>query len=129
MQSAATKAINTGLDFGASKTYQRTSSLSDQDQVNFSLELWKKAFKDACERLCPVRAGGHECGCLPVLARLVELMRNLQDRDDQYKTLLNEKLQMADSSGFIQSYRKELGDSLVEYFKLKCWVYWHSIMF
>ncbi|CAL5415145.1 unnamed protein product [Camellia sinensis] len=43
----------------------------------------------------------------------VELMRNLQDRDDQYKTLLNEKLQMADSSGFIQSYRKELGDSLV----------------
>ncbi|KAL7232754.1 hypothetical protein ACSBR2_010712 [Camellia fascicularis] len=71
MQSAATKAINTGLDFGASKTYQRTSSLSDQDQVNFSLELWKKAFKDACERLCPVRAGGHECGCLPVLARLI----------------------------------------------------------
>ncbi|KAI8533437.1 hypothetical protein RHMOL_Rhmol10G0010200 [Rhododendron molle] len=55
----------------ASKTYQRTSSSSDQDQVNISLELWKKAFKDACERICPLRAGGHECGCLPVLPRLI----------------------------------------------------------
>ncbi|XP_030527567.1 uncharacterized protein LOC115738907 isoform X2 [Rhodamnia argentea] len=38
---------------------------------NFSVDLWKKAFKDARERLCPIRAGGHECGCLPLLARLV----------------------------------------------------------
>ncbi|KAK7288597.1 hypothetical protein RIF29_02063 [Crotalaria pallida] len=28
------------------------------------------AFNDACERLCPLRGGGHECGCLPVIARL-----------------------------------------------------------
>ncbi|KAK3003281.1 hypothetical protein RJ639_007146 [Escallonia herrerae] len=42
----------------------------------------------------------------------VELMRNLDDRDDQYKTLLNEKLHMADGSGLIQVYRKELGDRL-----------------
>lgn len=56
----------------ASKTYQRTSSSGDQGQVNISLELWKKAFKDARERICPLRAGGHECGCLPVLPRLVK---------------------------------------------------------
>ncbi|KAK3011957.1 hypothetical protein RJ639_012539 [Escallonia herrerae] len=42
----------------------------------------------------------------------VELMRNLDDRDDQYKTLLDEKLHMADGSGLIQVHRKELGDRL-----------------
>ncbi|KAK9287773.1 hypothetical protein L1049_016213 [Liquidambar formosana] len=42
----------------------------------------------------------------------VEFMRNLEDRDDQYKTMLGEKLQMADSSGLIQVYRKELGNRL-----------------
>ncbi|KAJ8767739.1 hypothetical protein K2173_020679 [Erythroxylum novogranatense] len=49
----------------------RTSNPGDEDQVNFSQDLWEKAFKDACERLCPVRAGGHECGCLLALARLI----------------------------------------------------------
>ncbi|XAR48165.1 hypothetical protein NMG60_11030897 [Bertholletia excelsa] len=69
------------------KTNSRSSSsrrsknaLGDQEQGSFSVELWKKAFKDACERLCPIRAGGHECGCLPVLARLV--MEQLVDRLD-----------------------------------------------
>ncbi|GFZ21159.1 hypothetical protein Acr_29g0003210 [Actinidia rufa] len=69
------------------KTSSRVSSsrkskfaLGDQEQGSFSIELWKKAFKDACERLCPIRAGGHECGCLPVLARLV--MEKLVDRLD-----------------------------------------------
>ena len=33
-----------------------------------------------------------------------ELMRNLDARDDQYKTLLDEKLQISDSSGVIQAY-------------------------
>ncbi|KAL2459389.1 putative GTP diphosphokinase CRSH [Forsythia ovata] len=42
----------------------------------------------------------------------VEFMRNLEDRDAQYKTLLNKKLEMADSSGLIQAYTKELGDRL-----------------
>nr|DAD21321.1 TPA_asm: hypothetical protein HUJ06_022784 [Nelumbo nucifera] len=46
-------------------------SLGDQEPGNFSLHLWKEAFRDACEKLCPVRAGGYECGCLHVLARLV----------------------------------------------------------
>lgn len=39
-------------------------------------------------------------------------MRNLEDRDAQYKTLLNKKLEMGDSSGLIQAYTKELGDRL-----------------
>ncbi|WVZ06879.1 hypothetical protein V8G54_020225 [Vigna mungo] len=46
-------------------------ALGDQNQGNFSINLWRNAFRDAFQRLCPVRAGGHECGCLPVLARMV----------------------------------------------------------
>ncbi|KAM4091228.1 hypothetical protein ACJW30_09G122000 [Castanea mollissima] len=46
-------------------------TLGDQQQGSFSINLWKKAFQDAFQRLCPVRAGGHGCGCLPVLARMV----------------------------------------------------------
>ncbi|XP_058071711.1 uncharacterized protein LOC131220849 isoform X2 [Magnolia sinica] len=45
--------------------------LGDQQQGSFSINLWKNAFLDAFQRLCPVRAAGHECGCLPVLARMV----------------------------------------------------------
>ncbi|ESR51321.1 hypothetical protein CICLE_v10030641mg [Citrus x clementina] len=65
MQSAAVKGSS------SRKASGRRNGLGDQEQGNFSIELWKKAFKDACERLCPVQAGGHECGCLPVLAKLV----------------------------------------------------------
>lgn len=46
-------------------------ALGDQKQGSFSINLWKNAFHDAFRRLCPVRAGGHDCGCLPVLARKV----------------------------------------------------------
>ncbi|CAL0310045.1 unnamed protein product [Lupinus luteus] len=46
-------------------------SPADQKQGNLSINLWRKAFRDAFRCLCPVRAGGHECGCLPVLARMV----------------------------------------------------------
>ncbi|KAJ1269083.1 hypothetical protein BS78_07G183500 [Paspalum vaginatum] len=46
-------------------------SLGDQQQGTFSVNLWKAAFHDAFSRMCPLRAGGHECGCLPVLAKLV----------------------------------------------------------
>ena len=73
MQSAAMKEICTDTNSDTRKSFGRTSSSSDQEQVSFALDLWKKAFKDANERLCPVRAGGHECGCLPVLASLVTI--------------------------------------------------------
>ncbi len=39
-------------------------------------------------------------------------MRNLEDKDDEYKAMLNEKLQMADNSGLIQAYSKDLGNRL-----------------
>ncbi|KAF5187656.1 Nucleolar protein gar2-like protein [Thalictrum thalictroides] len=46
-------------------------SSGDHKQGCFSINLWRSAFEDAFQKLCPVRAGGHECGCLPVLARMV----------------------------------------------------------
>uniref|UniRef100_A0ACD5ZUV3 Uncharacterized protein n=1 Tax=Avena sativa TaxID=4498 RepID=A0ACD5ZUV3_AVESA len=46
-------------------------SLGDQQQGTFSVNLWKAAFHDVFSRICPLRAGGHECGCLPVLTKLV----------------------------------------------------------
>nr|KJB11645.1 hypothetical protein B456_001G269300 [Gossypium raimondii] len=71
MQSEGKKEIYEGKGSGSSKSYGRIPSSSNQDQVNFSLDHWKKAFKDACERLCPVRAAGHECGCLCLLSKLI----------------------------------------------------------
>lgn len=57
-------------------------SLGDQQQGNFSVSLWRSTFQDAFQRLCPVRASGHECGCLPVIARMV---RFIQERKvEQY---------------------------------------------
>jgi hypothetical protein len=60
-------------NMSSSKTVGRLlgPALGDQQQGSFSINLWKIAFQDASQRLCPVRAGGHECGCLPVLARMV----------------------------------------------------------
>ncbi|KAJ6719279.1 NUCLEAR PORE COMPLEX PROTEIN NUP205 [Salix purpurea] len=74
MQSTAVKSSN------SRKTHARRHGLGDQEQGNLAIDLWKKAFRDSCERLCPVRAGGHECGCLPVLSRLV--MEQLVSRLD-----------------------------------------------
>ncbi|CAA7057080.1 unnamed protein product [Microthlaspi erraticum] len=46
-------------------------SLGDEKQGTFSISLWKSAFRDALQRLCPMRGAGHECGCLPLLATMV----------------------------------------------------------
>nr|KYP63371.1 hypothetical protein KK1_017940 [Cajanus cajan] len=53
------------------KNYKNMPSSFDQEQGNLSLDIWKNAFREACERLCPIRAGGHECGCLSLLPRLI----------------------------------------------------------
>ncbi|KAI3812425.1 hypothetical protein L1987_17133 [Smallanthus sonchifolius] len=79
MQSTATNASGKMIGQNSKKQSGSKNGLGNQ-QGNFSIELWKKAFRDACERLCPTRAGGHECGCLPVLPRLV--MEQLVDRLD-----------------------------------------------
>ncbi|KAG9141965.1 hypothetical protein Leryth_009325 [Lithospermum erythrorhizon] len=71
MQSGAAKAVRRSMPSDLNKVKRHTSTSSEQESVNLSLELWKRAFKDACERICPVRAAGHECGCLPVLSRLI----------------------------------------------------------
>lgn len=80
MQNTAANSGGRSVSASVTKTYGRRCSLGDQEQGNFSIALWKKAFKDASERLCPVRAGGHECGCLPLLSRLV--MEQLVSRLD-----------------------------------------------
>lgn len=73
MQTGAANAIRTSISCNSSKLYRRTSSWSAEQQGNFSMELWKKALRDACKRMCPVRGGGHghDCGCLPMLSKLV----------------------------------------------------------
>ncbi|GER56424.1 hypothetical protein STAS_34152, partial [Striga asiatica] len=66
---------------GAKKAINgRRNCLGDNEQGSFSIEIWKKAFKDACERLCPIRAVQHECGCLSALITLV--MEQLVNRLD-----------------------------------------------
>ncbi|KAG8475509.1 hypothetical protein CXB51_032267 [Gossypium anomalum] len=86
MQSAAAKSSS------STKTSTKRYGLGDEEQGNFSVELWKKAFKDACERLCPIRACGHECGCLSTLAKLV--MEQLVGRLDvaMFNAILRESV-------------------------------------
>ncbi|XP_078163464.1 uncharacterized protein LOC144558502 [Carex rostrata] len=43
----------------------------DRKQGNISVNLWTMAFHDAFTKLCPLRAGGSKCGCLPALTKLV----------------------------------------------------------
>jgi hypothetical protein len=74
MQLVDAKITHKDVGSASSKSFTKTlssSSSHDQEMGNLSLDIWKKAFREACERICPVRAGGHECGCLPVLPRLV----------------------------------------------------------
>lgn len=53
------------------KIYERESSLGEKTHASCSFQIWKIAFQDAREMLCPVRAEGHECGCLPMLAKQI----------------------------------------------------------
>lgn len=73
MQHVDTKLTKKEVACGSRKSNRRISSSCDQEQGNLSLDIWNNAFKEACERICPIRDGGHECGCLPMLPRLVSL--------------------------------------------------------
>ncbi|CAM0949976.1 unnamed protein product [Alopecurus aequalis] len=55
----------------AKKRYGKITVVGNQQQATLSIDIWKKAFKQASEKICPVRAAGHDCGCLPMLAKLV----------------------------------------------------------
>ncbi|CAN8260785.1 unnamed protein product [Cochlearia groenlandica] len=73
MQSSAasTRELDKANGSASKKNCGRSQISVNQEQGDFSLELWKKAFRDAHKRLCPLRATGHECGCLSVPARLI----------------------------------------------------------
>lgn len=73
MQPTVAKGSNRERSSGKKNTGSRRNYLGSHEQASFSIELWKKAFKDACERLCPIQAGGHECGCLSALVIMVSL--------------------------------------------------------
>ncbi|KAJ4904890.1 nucleolar protein gar2-related [Raphanus sativus] len=45
--------------------------MGDQEKGSFSISLWQNAFNVALSRLCPMRGEGHECGCLPILSKMV----------------------------------------------------------
>ncbi|KAH0854237.1 LOW QUALITY PROTEIN: hypothetical protein HID58_090091 [Brassica napus] len=64
MQSAAVKG-------SMSRKVSGKRRLGHKNQGLYAIELWKSAFKAACERLCPLRGSRQECGCLPMLAKLV----------------------------------------------------------
>ncbi|XP_004234229.2 uncharacterized protein [Solanum lycopersicum] len=71
MQSGAATAICNDMGPEINKFSSTASSSGAEEHGNFSLELWKKALRHACERICPIRAGGHECGCLHFLSKLI----------------------------------------------------------
>lgn len=71
MQHVDAKITHKDMGSASRKSFTKMSSSNDHELENLSLDIWKSAFREACERICPVRAGGHECGCLSVLPRLV----------------------------------------------------------
>ncbi|KAE9619867.1 hypothetical protein Lal_00040285 [Lupinus albus] len=66
-----TNLTDTNASSTGRKSYGRITSSSDHEQGNLSLNIWKNAFREACGRICPIRAEGHDCGCLPMLPRLI----------------------------------------------------------
>ncbi|KAL1225301.1 hypothetical protein V5N11_003844 [Cardamine amara subsp. amara] len=64
MQSAAVKG-------SISRKVSGKRRLGHRNQGLYAIELWKNAFRASCERLCPLRGSRQECGCLPMLAKLV----------------------------------------------------------
>ncbi|OEL20151.1 hypothetical protein BAE44_0018831 [Dichanthelium oligosanthes] len=79
MQSAyITSDLKTGSN--TKKSYGRITVVGDQQQATISMDIWKKAFKEASERLCPVM---EQC-----IARLDVAMFNaiLRESDDEIPT-------------------------------------------
>ncbi|XP_047961571.1 uncharacterized protein LOC125206347 [Salvia hispanica] len=80
MQPTVYKDSNKERSSSKKKTSSRRNYLGGNEQASFSIELWRKAFKDARERLCPIQARGQTCGCLSALVILV--MQQLVNRLD-----------------------------------------------
>ncbi|KAL5080605.1 hypothetical protein RYX36_009026 [Vicia faba] len=71
MQHVDTNITDKEVAYASRKSFRTICSSCDQDKSNLSLDIWKNAFKETFERLCPIRAGGHECGCLPMIPKLI----------------------------------------------------------
>ncbi|XP_057721613.1 uncharacterized protein LOC130935746 [Arachis stenosperma] len=71
MQLVDAKFISRNVSSASKKSFRRMSTTCDKEQGDLSLDIWKNAFREACDRICPIRAGGHECGCLSLLPRLI----------------------------------------------------------
>ncbi|MED6134980.1 hypothetical protein PIB30_042013 [Stylosanthes scabra] len=71
MQLVDAKFIRKNVSPASKKSCRNMSTTCDQEQGDLSLDIWKNAFREACDRICPIRAGGHECGCLSLLPRLI----------------------------------------------------------
>ncbi|KAJ8766457.1 hypothetical protein K2173_022516 [Erythroxylum novogranatense] len=71
--------------------------------------------EDACEMMQLLDSnsdGSLSSDEFDIFLEQVEFMRKLEDRDAEYKSFLCQKLQIAEDSGLIQVYSKELGDRL-----------------
>lgn len=73
------------------------------------------AHENAVQKLCFDNHLGISSLCRRkrILLCQVELIRNLEDKDYQFKTILAEKLQMDGNTGLFQAYQKELGDKMI----------------
>ncbi|PRQ39646.1 putative GTP diphosphokinase [Rosa chinensis] len=71
--------------------------------------------EDACEMMQLLDAnsdGSLSSDEFDLFQKQVEFMRNFEDRDEQYKTELNEKLQIAENNSLIQVYAEDLSGSI-----------------
>ncbi|XP_061991665.1 probable GTP diphosphokinase CRSH, chloroplastic [Rosa rugosa] len=71
--------------------------------------------EDACEMMQLLDAnsdGSLSSDEFDLFQKQVEFMRNFEDRDEQYKTELNEKLQIAENNSLIQVYSEDLSGSI-----------------
>ena len=50
--------------------------VEEDKQGNISVDIWKKAFLEAYDRLCPVRRLNVKCGCLPMLTKMVKVLQS-----------------------------------------------------
>lgn len=62
--------------------------MGEQEKGSFSISLWQNAFKVALSRLCPTRGEGHECGCLPILSKMVLILYNFKVQGNSINKLL-----------------------------------------
>ncbi|XP_050372679.1 probable GTP diphosphokinase CRSH, chloroplastic isoform X2 [Argentina anserina] len=110
-----------GIETEQSKSDRVFRLLDKNDDGRINMEELKEVMEelgapgeDACEmmELLDANSDGslssHE---FDLFQKQVEFMRNFEDRDQQYKTELNDKLQIAENNSLIQVYTEDLSGS------------------